>query len=276
MRRIVTLLFHDVFVRDPGESGFSSPAAHRYKLPLSRFDRHLEQLRAARSDAPLLASPDIFEAAAANRTRDPFLVTVDDGGVSYHRWIADRFERHGWRGHCFVSTDFIGREGFLTASHLRELDRRGHVIGAHSASHPARFSALPFDRMVDEWSRSCRMLEDFLGKAVDVASVPGGYFSPTVTRAAYQAGIRVLFTSEPIRRVANDGGCLVIGRFTLRRGDPDKRSQRLVSSPWARAAQWANWNAKGLVKPLLGPSYVRIADRLLTPRTSGGGNVTWG
>ena len=52
--------------------------------------------------------------------------------------------------------------------------------------------------MVSEWSRSRAMLEDILGHAVDVASVPGGYFSAVVARAAREAGIRVLFTSEPV------------------------------------------------------------------------------
>ena len=68
--------------------------------------------------------------------------TFDDGGVSYYTVVADRLEAQGWRGHCFVSTDFIGQRGFLTAAQIRELDARGHVIGSHSASHPARFSTL--------------------------------------------------------------------------------------------------------------------------------------
>jgi len=100
--------------------------------------------------------------------------------------------------------------------------------------------------------------------------VPGGYFSPAVARAARDAGLRVLFTSEPVTRVSDDSGLLTVGRFTIRRGDPHDRARRLVSAPaWARSVEWASWNAKGLVKPLLGPSYVRIADWLLAARPSG-------
>jgi peptidoglycan/xylan/chitin deacetylase (PgdA/CDA1 family) len=190
----------------------------------------------------------------------PFLITVDDGGVSYHTIIADRLEARGWRGHCFVSTDFIGHDGFLDANQIRDLDARGHVIGSHSASHPVRFSACPVERMAAEWSRSRQVLEDIVGHRVDVASVPGGYFAPTVARAAAEAGIRVLFTSEPVTAIDTSVESAVVGRFTIRRGDAADTAQRFVSaSSRARSSAWISWNAKGLVKPLLGSSYIRIA-----------------
>ena len=269
--RAISLLFHDVYVDHPDESGFTSEAANRYKLALGDFDAQLAGVDGVRSDSPVLASAmtrlgdDAAPAGAA-----PFLVTVDDGGAAYHDWIAERLERRGWRGHCFVSTDCIGRRGFLRREQIRELAERGHVIGSHSASHPVRFNALPFSEMLSEWSRSRAVLEDIVGRAVDVGSVPGGYFSPAVARAARDAGLRTLFTSEPVTRVHEDGDLLLVGRFTIRRGDPHNRARRLVSAPaWTRSIEWASWNAKGLVKPLLGPSYVRIADWLLATRPSG-------
>lgn len=268
--RAISLLFHDVYVDHPDESGFTSEAANRYKLPLADFDAQLAGVEGVRSDSPILASAmgrlgdDSAPAGAA-----PFLVTVDDGGAAYHTWIAQRLECLGWRGHCFVSTDCIGRRGFLSGDQLRDLAGRGHVIGSHSASHPFRFNALPFSEIVSEWSRSRAVLEDIVGCRIDAGSVPGGYFSPAVARAARDAGFRVLFTSEPVTRVSENGGLLIVGRFTIRRGDPRDRARRLVSAPaWTRSLEWATWNAKGLVKPLLGPSYVRIADWLHTSRPS--------
>jgi hypothetical protein len=107
------------------------------------------------------------------------------------------------------------------------------------------------------------VLEDLLGHAVDVASVPGGYFSRAVARAAADAGIRVLFTSEPVTAVHAGPGCTLIGRFTIRHGDADGAAQQLVApASWARVRAWAAWNAKGLVKPVLGPAYMRVSDWL--------------
>jgi hypothetical protein len=36
-------------------------------------------------------------------------------------------------------------------------------------------------------------------------------------------------------------------------------------APWARCGAWIGWNAKAIVKPILGASYARIADRILEP-----------
>jgi len=265
--RVVSLLFHDVFTDDPAESGFVSDAAHRYKLALPDFDTQLAGVCGVRTDPPVDAR-SIECGSQTHGDSMPFLITVDDGGESYYTTIAERLDRRGWRGHCFVSTDFIGRRGFLDREQIRSLAGRGHVIGSHSASHPLRFSALSFTEMVSEWARSRQVLEDIVGSRVDVASVPGGYFSAAVARAAHEAGIRVLFTSEPVTRVVANGECLLIGRFTIRRGDRHDAARRYVSTALARSLAWASWNAKGLVKPLLGSSYIRLSDWLLAPRAS--------
>jgi peptidoglycan/xylan/chitin deacetylase (PgdA/CDA1 family) len=200
----------------------------------------------------------------------PFLITVDDGGLSYYTVVADRLEALGWRGHCFVSTDFIGQRGFLDARQLRELDARGHVIGSHSASHPPRFTACTADDMRYEWSHSRQVLEQVLGHAVAVASVPGGYFSPAVAASAQGAGLRVLFTSEPTTSVDTARECTMVGRFAIRRGDRSNRSGRLVeASPWTRGGAWASWNVKGLIKPVLGSEYPRLADWVLADKVPG-------
>jgi len=240
--RMVSLLFHDVFVASPRESGFQSPAADRYKLPVEEFDAQLEGLA---NTQPLW----------------PLVITVDDGGLSYYTIVADRLEARGWRGHCFIPTEVIGRRGFLTPGLIRELDARGHVIGSHSASHPARLSACTADEIRDEWSRSRQMLEDLLGHAVVIGSVPGGYYARRVATGAREAGLEVLFTSQPATSVRHEGAVEVRGRFTIRCGHPRDAARRLVlPAPWTRFAAWASWNAKGLVKPLLGSSYIRVAE----------------
>jgi len=271
----VSLLFHDVYAADPRESGFASDAADRYKLSAADLDAQLRGIASVRGDMPLLATELTggLEASACRSanlkasghpSQNPFLITVDDGGVSYYTMLADRLEALGWRGHCFVSTDAIGSRGFLDAAQIRELDARGHVIGSHAASHPNRFSACSADRMRQEWARSRQVLEDLLGHEVVVASVPGGYYSRTVAHTARDMGLRMLFTSEPITAIHDEQGCSVLGRFTIRRGDAPSTAQRLVlPAPSARWSAWARWNAKGLVKPLLGPAYMRAADFVL-------------
>jgi hypothetical protein len=115
--------------------------------------------------------------------------------------------------------------------------------------------------MLEEWTVSRKVLEDILGHEVTVASVPGGYYSKAVARSACEAGFTLLFNSEPVTSVRAERGCTVAGRYAIRRGDTPAVSRGLLlPAPWTRLGAWARWNAKGLVKPLLGPAYMRVAD----------------
>ena len=256
MINVLPFLFHDVYERDPAESGFRGHAADRYKLTVEEFDVQLRGLARVRRDRPIL----VTELVQDPQGPVPFVITVDDGGVSYHTRVADRLEALRWRGHCLVTTSCIGRPGFLDKRQLRDLDARGHVIGSHSVSHPARFGACPWSRMVREWRESRQALEDILGRDVRIASVPGGYFSPPVARAAAEAGLSVLFTSEPETRVRRVAGCTVLGRFTVRRGcGPDFALMlgRLEAALLRR--ERLIWNVKKIAKALLGSCYPWLA-----------------
>lgn len=257
--RVVSLLFHDVYVTDPAESGFCGPAADRYKLSMAEFDRALDAIWIAWQGRP---APEPSTDAPAW-----LALTVDDGGVSYFLAVADRLEARGWRGHCFVTTGRIGQPGFLNPRQIRELDARGHVIGSHSASHPTRFSSCSWQQMVLEWTSSRSALEDVLGHPVRCASLPGGYLSRDVVRAASEAGLTWLFTSEPHAFVRRQHEVEVAGRFTVRPGFQARHLQGLVSQ--SAAAVWreqAVWTAKRAVKPLLGPIYPWLGATRLAQR----------
>jgi peptidoglycan/xylan/chitin deacetylase (PgdA/CDA1 family) len=257
---IVSLLFHDV-VDPPAESGFAGAIADGYKLGVEAFDAHLDAALAAQSwGVRLVAS----RAAAAI---SGMALTFDDGGESYATEIAPRLEDRGVRGHCFVTTGRIGSPGFLSRDQIRDLDRRGHVIGSHSASHPTRFSACERREMEQEWRVSCDVLADILGHAVTVASLPGGYYSRTVGRAAAACGIEVLFTSEPTIGETSVDDCLLLGRFAIRRTSQPERTRALVGA--RRTAIWREqtvWQAKKVLKALSGSTYPQICAWIGTRR----------
>jgi peptidoglycan/xylan/chitin deacetylase (PgdA/CDA1 family) len=251
MTRLLSLLLHDVYRDDPSESGFLGAAADRYKLSLDELDAQLAGLARVRHDTPILVEGS---AAAGDRSRRrmPFAITVDDGGVSYYTLLADRLEARGWRGHCFVTTGAIGRPQFLDRGQIRELRARGHVVGSHSVSHPRRFSACRFAEMTREWRDSRAALADILGEDVTTASLPGGAFSRRSALAAAEAGLRVLFTSEPATRAVDVGGCAVLGRFIVRAGYPSDFAMRVGRlERAARLNEWIRWNTKKPLKAVL-------------------------
>lgn len=260
-----SLMYHDVVRSDAYDtSGFPGPGANSYKLDVDAFERHL----AAITDATARAG---FERVSSLRElmwrtphgRPAVLLHFDDGGASALD-VADRLERAGWRGYFHITTDRIGTSGFVTASDVRELDARGHVIGSHSCSHPGRMSSLPWDAMVREWSASKARLDDILGKAVVMASVPGGYSSRQVIMAADEAGIELLFTSEPTSRFDWIRGCMVLGRYAIRRTTPAEEAAGIATGALAPCLeQWVTWNTKKVLKRIGGEHWLTVRKHLL-------------
>jgi len=246
MRRLLALLFHDVYHVTPEESGFPGPAAARYKITAPVFDAHLAAVAGVRRDAPVLLTKMPAEEAM------PFAITVDDGGESFYTVVAERLEQRGWRGHCFVTTDYIGRPGFMERRQIVELHARGHLIGTHSASHPMRLRACGWERMVREWGESRDALSNLLGVPTTVASVPAGAVSTRVVEAAHHVGLRVLFTSEPDTRVREVAGCTVAGRFTVRHGHSPRFTAEVAAlRPRILARERGLWTLKQAVKRAL-------------------------
>lgn len=257
----LTLLYHDVVDdADLDGSGRPGPAAATFKLEVAQFRRHVAAIACATHVRPATA----LELLEGCHDKRPWLITFDDGGLSALHPVVDVLESAGWRGHFLVVTDCIGTSGYLHASHIRELHGRGHIIGSHSCSHPTRMSSCGWSTLMSEWGRSVEALSDILGETVSVASVPGGYYSHRVARAAARAGIRALFTSEPATRAGMVDGCLVLGRYSIRRGTPERVAGALAAGHrLPRLRQRAFWESKKLAKTLGGELYLKARRRLL-------------
>jgi len=254
-------MYHDVVEEGAYDSsGFPGEGANIYKLRREDFGRQLEAIRAAVPAGAVSVIAGRREIAGP----PPVFLTFDDGGASCHACIAGMLEQCGWRGHFFITTGRIGTPGFVGEAQLRDLDRRGHVIGSHSHSHPTRMAALTPDRMESEWRQSLVRLGEILGKPVKVASVPGGYYSRSVGRTAAAAGIEVLFNSEPTAAASITDGCLVLGRYVVKRGmGPEWAAGFAAGRLGPRWRQTALWKAKRVAKILGGPAYLKVRQAIL-------------
>jgi peptidoglycan/xylan/chitin deacetylase (PgdA/CDA1 family) len=239
----ITLLYHDVVPAGRMDtSGFPGGDASIYKLDVSEFRRHLEAIHSSISPSGPRA-----------------LLTFDDGGSSAHEYIASILEEFDRRGHFFVTTNWIGKPGFLSPDQIRNLRARGHSIGSHSCSHPSRMSYCSLDELRREWRNSLNVLSDILGERVISASVPGGYFARNVAVTAAEAGIQTLFTSEPITGIHSINGCRIFGRFTIQQGVTAATAAALARGDvLPRCRQYAYWNLKKLAKTLGGTQWLRM------------------
>jgi peptidoglycan/xylan/chitin deacetylase (PgdA/CDA1 family) len=259
--RAFCLMYHDVVpLEEPDASGFPGISAARYKLEPGTLQMHLSAIKACTSDAPV----SVLDMLAGTARTFPFLLTFDDGGVSACMTIADILEKFGWVAHFFVATDLIDRPKFITGQQARQLRAKGHILGSHSRTHPTRMSACPWEVLVSEWRTSISILSDLLGEPVTVASIPGGYYSTEVARAASSAGIQALFTSEPTSRCHSVGQSLVIGRYTMMRHTTASTAAAIASGKAIpRWNQWLFWNCKKLTKLVGGEHYVKMTEIVL-------------
>jgi hypothetical protein len=121
-----------------------------------------------------------------------------------------------------------------------------------------------WEELLHEWTRSTDVLSELLGQRVAVASVPAGNYGKIVARAAAAAGIRSLFTSEPVIKVRQVDGCSVVGRFTILRGARPETAAAFASARLRpRIGQFASWNAKKAAKTVGGEYYLSLRRRLL-------------
>lgn len=256
--KAITIGFHDVADGGRKLTSGDRPGIALYTLKVEDFREHLNAIRNSQASISTI-----------HRFREwhgdlPVFLTFDDGALNGYTCVAGELEKHGWRGHFFITTDWIGRPGFMNARQIRELHDRGHVIGSHSCSHPARISQLNMDEMGMEWEKSKQILSEIVGEPLKVASVPDGYFSPRVAQAAAAAGIEVLFNSEPTLAVLNVERCLVLGRYSIQRHmSPGVSGSIAAGHKLSRLRQSGFWALKKAVKALTGESYLAIRRHLI-------------
>jgi len=255
---LFSLMYHDVVEgTDYDASGFPGGDAALYKLERTQFAEHLRSIAAQVGGPPV---PNALNVAGPGHR---FVLTFDDGGAGASE-AARMLEELDWRGHFFVTAKYIDQAAFLDRKQIKDLHRRGHVIGSHSFSHPLRMSHCTRNEMLDEWRTSVDVLSEITGEQVRIASVPGGYFSREVAETAAAAGIEVLFTSEPTAMSYRVDGCLVLGRYTIQRWTPpDVAAAIAVGRIAPRLQQQVFWGAKKVIKRLGGELYLKVRKLIL-------------
>lgn len=249
MGRSIVLMYHDIVRRDCSESGFQNPTAMKYKVKADEFERQVAAI--ARYLKAKKMSTEAVE------------FTFDDGGVTFLTEAAPILERYGFKGVFFVATQCIDTEGFLSKKQIIDLRDRGHIVGAHSHTHPDRMTVLSQQQLDEEWCSSTDILAYILGEKPTCASIPNGYSSADVIRAMALAGITDIYTSEPTTHCKTRGNTIVKGRYAVTDTDTVETVMRLVDSRLTRIYKAARFNCLALAKSLLGESYLRIRESLL-------------
>lgn len=137
----------------------------------------------------------IDAAYGVNNPGNIVCLTFDDGYSSDWEIVFPRLVEHGAGATFFIVTDWIGREGYLTRTQIREMSAAGMQIGSHSQSH-ANFLDLDTDTITSELAGSRQTLEDITGTEITTFSFPFGYETPALIEGVLRNGYRYCCTSR--------------------------------------------------------------------------------
>ena len=182
----------------------------RYLLSFSEFRRALDQS---------IENGLLFDSIGSDDSpeRGRVEITSDDGGGSA-LLLADHLKELGIRARFFIVTGWIGTNGFLARDEIRYIHSLGHAVGSHGHTHPNPFCDLDRQHLRQEVLQSREILEDLLGCAVDLFSVPGGEVLPRTIRTLQEGdlGLFRIYTSTPHQGVyISNTSSSVLGRYCL-------------------------------------------------------------
>lgn len=236
----VVLMYHDIVTATDKSSGFQNKNAFQYKVEESAFEKQVKALQGKE-----------------------VVFTFDDGGESFLTKAAPLLERYGFKGVFFISTKYIGTQGFLTKEQVKELAERGHVVGSHSHTHPEIFTKLTKEEIHEEWQRSCEILKDILGEKDLPMSIPNGYASKTIMEEAIKSGFTDIYTSQPTTKTKLFQKHNVIGRYVVHDNITAEDVLRIVNSKGYRLKMALKWHLLNVVKGVLGGAYDKLKAKIL-------------
>lgn len=184
--KIPILLYHALF---EGKAN-----AEKYAIATDTFEQHIHYL-----------SEEGFESISFNAFLDGFqphpkkkyiIITFDDGNYSDYSIAFHILKKYGFVATFFVTVGRIGTRDYLDWDHLKEMIDGDMSIQSHSLNH-FFLSDLSEDNLRKELTESKKIVEDKLSLPVHFISLPGGFYSRRVLKAAQDTDYKGVATSGP-------------------------------------------------------------------------------
>ncbi len=210
-----------------------------YSVSAEAFGEHLARLH--NCGLGICAVRDVIEGETTRNRVVAF--TFDDGHVSNYDTAFPALLAVGATADFFINPSTVGRAHHVTWSALREMDQAGMSIQSHSYTH-RYLEELSVEAVRDELARSKAIIEDKLGRSVNLFAPPGGRINATVHRFAREAGYKNICVSRPGQWRT---GLVTVPRFAV----------LAVTMP-EKVEAWANGHATALARQITG-YWVRYA-----------------
>ncbi len=225
---IPVLLYHSVSDAPP-------ETIADFAVTPAEFERQIAHLAASGRRAVTFS--ELGASLAAGDTaalQNVVCVTFDDGWVDNIE-AAATLARHDVPATIFVTSDFIGRDGYVDRTQLAALSAMpGIEIGAHSVTHP-RLDELGRDTIELELTQSRRELESLTGGPVTTFAYPHGNYDGRVLKAVSDAGyVSAAAVKNALSHPGDDP--YAVARWTVTADSDSAEIERLLNGEGAPLA----------------------------------------
>jgi peptidoglycan/xylan/chitin deacetylase (PgdA/CDA1 family) len=250
---IIYLMYHELEL--PGRRLCDSESGYvRYVLLERDFRAQMECLKAQGRHGLSVGQALTFPAGSN------IAITFDDGCETDLLAAAPILRQNGFNATFYITAGWLGNQGHLSVSQLRELSGQGFEVGCHSMTH-ALLTDLDEAGLKHEIGDAKSQLEQILGRPVDHFSCPGGRYDPRVAAVARAAGFRTVATSR-VHTNSTDTNIFSLGRVAILRGLTIKEFAAIGSGE-ALPRLRARSVVRDAVKQFLGNSFYDLVREVL-------------
>lgn len=254
----VCLMYHDVGAERVAASG----GPEHFRVPAAAFAQQLDQIAGlgwvGRSIAEAVAAPGPVVA-----------ISFDDGEAGQFAHAFPALVARGMTATFFVTTSWVGRPGYVSWHHLREMKAAGMSIQSHTHTHPF-LSELSAAALHEELRVSKAQLDEHLGQHTDAIALPGGDFPRRALRGLLgSAGFGTVATSRwGVNGAVRADGVRLVRRCTVRGAPtPEAFGRVLRADRWLATRRRVRDSALGAMRRALGPTrYTKWRRRFLDAR----------
>jgi len=170
--------------------GYSDKGDIVYVVDKNEFECQLKYLRNNNYKSYLISELPLSDSNDNN-----VIITFDDGHISNYKVAFPILQKYGFKATFFVTTDWIGRKYYMNNSQIQKLSNSGMEIGSHGHTHQF-LDYLKYDDVVNELTKSQKILNSITGKSIISFAAPGGRLNEECENICHKLGIDFICTSK--------------------------------------------------------------------------------
>ncbi|MBU6430814.1 MAG: polysaccharide deacetylase family protein [Patescibacteria group bacterium] len=174
--KIPIFVYHSVSPYYPSESNFRK----KFAVEPDIFEKQMRYLKDNGYAAMSLYDLANHFSQKTALPEKSVIITLDDGWENQYKYAFPILKKYGDIATFFIFTNAIGHKHFLTWPQIKELSAAGMIIGDHSKSHPYLFKITDKDELRQEIIGSREILENNLGKKIDIFAYPFGRYNEEI------------------------------------------------------------------------------------------------